>query len=184
LKQSLQQVKKFNNAVLISLILLFCGFVLSACSESQKPSVQSSATAQKQMQQPITQPTPTVTEEKTVPVFTYSPQGRRDPFAPLISKEDAKIRAGSRPPLERYSISEFKLTGIVWGGFGYNAMVEGPDGKGFFIRTGTTIGPNKGVVKKITKDMMIIEEKFKNMLGETERKQITIQLRKKQEGMQ
>ena len=85
--------------------------------------------------------------------------------------------------MERYNIIEFKLTGIVWGGFGYNAMLEGPDGKGYFVRVGSIVGPNKGVIKKITKDTMVIEEKFKNLLGETQRKQIIIDLRKKQEGM-
>jgi len=89
-----------------------------------------------------------------------------------------------RPPLERYNVPEFKLTGIVWGGFGYNAMIEGPDGKGYFVRVGTIIGPNKGVVKKITRDSMVVEEKFKNLVGATERKQFIIPLRKKQEGVQ
>jgi type IV pilus assembly protein PilP len=62
--------------------------------------------------------------------------------------------------------------------------VEGPDGKGYLIRVGTVIGPNKGVVKKITQSTMIVEEKFKNFSGGTERKEIVIELRKKQEGMQ
>ena len=91
---------------------------------------------------------------------------------------------GDRPPLERFNISEFKLTGVVWGGFGYNAMVEGPDGKGYFVHVGTVIGLNKGVVKKIMQNSMVIEEKFKNFSGETERREIVIELRKKQEEMQ
>jgi type IV pilus assembly protein PilP len=167
------------------MVMLFCGgAVLFACSDSpQSPVKPSPATTPKPISQPVTQATPTIEEKKELPAFNYNPQGRRDPFAPLITKEETKARAGSLPPLERYSISEFKLTGIVWGGFGYNAMIEGPDGKGYFVRVGTTIGPNKGSVKKITKDAMEIEEKFKNMLGETERKQITIKLRQKQEGM-
>ena len=60
-------------------------------------------------------------------------------------------------------------------------MLEGPDGKGYFIREGTILGPNRGVVKKITSNMLVIEEKFKNSMGEIERKEITVQLRKKQE---
>lgn len=168
------------------LMLLLGGAILSSCSESPKAPVRPSPTAPKATLQPATQVTPTVTvkeEKKDLPVYSYNPQGRRDPFAPIITKEENKARAGSRPPLERYSIAEFKLTGIFWGGFGYNAMLEGPDGKGYFVRVGTTIGPNKGTVKKITKDTMEIEEKFKTMLGATESKQIIIKLRQKQEGM-
>jgi Tfp pilus assembly protein PilP len=184
LKRSLHQGKKFNNTAFV-LLLLLGGAILFSCSESPNAPVQPSPTALKATPQPVTQATPTIVKEenKDLPVYSYNPLGRRDPFAPLISKEETRARAGSRPPLERYSISEFKLTGIVWGGFGYNAMIEGPDGKGYFVRVGTIIGPNKGTVKKITKDTMEIEEKFKNMLGATERKQIIIKLRQKQEGM-
>lgn len=101
---------------------------------------------------------------------------------PLIVREEKKAQRADRPPLERYNLTEFKLTGIVWGGFGYNAMFEGPDGKGYFVREGTYIGQNGGVIKKITRDSIVIEEKFKTFTGAKQRKEIIIQLRKKQEG--
>ena len=101
---------------------------------------------------------------------------------PLILREEKKAQKADRPPLERYNITEFKLTGIVWGGFGYNAMLEGPDKKGYFVRVGTIIGPNRGVIKKITKDLLVIEEKFKTFNGPVQRKEIVIELRKRQEG--
>ncbi len=101
---------------------------------------------------------------------------------PLVIREEQKKGLADRPPLERYSITDFRLTGIVWGGFGYNAMLEGPDGKGYFIRVGTVIGTNRGVVKKITKNGLVIEEKFKNFMGEMQRNEIFVELRKKQEG--
>jgi type IV pilus assembly protein PilP len=125
-----------------------------------------------------------VTEEKPQAVYSYNPAGKRDPFSPLIVKEDHKALTGERPPLERYNIYEFKLSGIVWGGFGYSAMVEGPDGKGYFVHVGTIIGQNKGIVKKITQYTMVIDEKFKTISGETDRKEIVLELRNKQEGMQ
>jgi type IV pilus assembly protein PilP len=99
-------------------------------------------------------------------------------------KEDRKAQTGDRPPLERYGLFEFKLTGVVWGGLGYSAMLEGPDGKGYFVHVGTIMGQNKGVVKKITQNTMVIEEKIKTITGEIDRKEIVIELRKKQEGMQ
>lgn len=162
--------------------------MLAGCSESQKapaPPVAPAVTGTAIQRQPITS-TPTGTalttiEEKPADVYSYRPINRRDPFAPIISKQEKKTNVGDRPPLERYNISEFKLSGIVWGGFGYNAMLEGPDGKGYFIRVGTILGPNRGVVKKITQNMIVIEEKFKNVMGEIERKEITVELRKKQE---
>ncbi len=101
---------------------------------------------------------------------------------PLIIKGEKKAETAHRPPLEQHDIKEFKLTAIVWGGFGYNAMLEGPDGKGYFIRIGTVIGPNRGVVKKITQNAIIIEEKYKTYTGEMQRREITVELRKKTGG--
>lgn len=115
--------------------------------------------------------------------YTYKPTGRRDPFAPIIEREERAEQRFALPPLERFAVAEFKLTGIVWGGFGFNAIMEGPDGKGYFVRKGTVIGVNHGKVKKITSDALIIEETFKNYMGETERKEIIVKLQKKQEGL-
>jgi len=155
----------------------------AGCSDKTKPAEKAPPT----VQQPKSAVTATVVpqanvEEKPVTIYVYSPAGRRDPFMPIIIKEEKKALAGAKTPLERFHISEFKLAGIVWGGLGYHAMLEGPDGKGYFIRVGTKIGPNQGVVKKITQTTMTIEEKYKDLTGETNRKEITIELRKKQEG--
>ena len=166
------------------MLSLVAGVELTGCSDSGTvPQVQPPVSA-KPKQQVITQVTATLTEDKSQAVYSYNPAGKRDPFSPLIAKEDKKALTGERPPLERYNIYEFKLSGIVWGGLGYSAMVEGPDGKGYFVRVGTIIGQNKGIVKKITQYNMIIEEKFKTISGETDRKEVVIELRNKQEGMQ
>lgn len=120
-------------------------------------------------------------EKKPEPAYSYNPGGRRDPFMPLIIKQAEKAKEKSvagRPPLERYDIKEFKLTGILWGGFGFNAMLEAPDGKGYFIRVGSVIGPNRGVVKRITQDSIVIEEKFKSYTGEAQAREIVVRLRR------
>ncbi len=167
--------------------MLLIGTVVAACSDSGKMPTTATPIATKPTTSPVTSrvtSSATTTVVETVqPVYTYNPAGRRDPFAPIITKEEKKAKAGDRPPLERYNLSEFKLTGLIWQGFGYNALVEGPDGKGYVVRVGTIMGPNRGVVKKITQEKMVIEEKFKNFSGGTERKEIVIELRKKQEGM-
>ncbi len=177
--------KRTNGRIVIALTLLISSVVVAGCSESAKtPSAPASAPKAVQKQPIATAPTPTnvsSVEENPAPVYAYNPAGRRDPFAPIIVKDTKKAKAGDRPPLERFNINEFKLTGIIWGGFGYNAMIEGPDGKGYFVRVGTIIGPNRGVVKSISQHAVVIEEKYKTYTGETERKEIIVELRKKQE---
>ena len=121
-------------------------------------------------------------EEQPAPIYSYNPAGRRDPFTPIIVKEEKKALLGAKTPLERFPISEFKLAGIVWGGLGYHAMLEGPDGKGYFVRKGMRIGPNQGVIKKITERAMVVVETYKDPSGEVNKKEIIVELSKKQEG--
>ncbi len=183
--RQVRRIKKISSAVFSLMIVMSCGATLFGCSESAKAPSTPVAITQKPAQKPVTQTTATTTAETpSTPEYYYNPQGRRDPFAPIIVSAERKAQGGNRSPLERYDLNEFKLTGIVWGGFGYNAMIEGPDGKGYFVRAGTIIGPNKGVIKKITQNTMVVEEKYKTFSGVTERKEIVIELRKKQEGMQ
>ncbi len=155
---------------------------MAGCPDTGKPAVIAPTPAQQPRSAMSATVAPVKAEEAPSPIYVYSPAGRRDPFMPIIIKEEKKALAGARTPLERFPVNEFKLAGIVWGGLGYHAMLEGPDGKGYFIRVGAKIGPNQGVVKKITQTTMIIEEKYKDPTGEINRKEITIELRKKQEG--
>jgi len=166
------------------IIITSFGAALFGCGESAKAPSTPVAITQKTAQRPVTAGTTTTNETPPPTEYSYEPQGRRDPFAPIIVQAEQKGRGANLSPLERYDLSQFKMTGVVWGGYGYNAMIEGPDGKGYFIKVGTILGPNKGVVKKITQQSMVVEEKYKTFSGETERKEIVIELRKKQEGMQ
>jgi type IV pilus assembly protein PilP len=100
------------------------------------------------------------------PPYTYNPSGRRDPFAAIIL-EGPKSGAENMnlPPLQRASLTELSLIGIIWGGFGYTAMVQTPDGKGYTVRQGTKIGPNNGVVSAITENSVVVQERFTDVYG-------------------
>ncbi len=184
-----QKQNRSNARAFLALMLPVLMAVLAGCSNSPKaparPAVVSVPTATTQQRTTVSVPTGTSVPKAEVhpeDVYSYQPAGRRDPFMPLISKKENRPRSGELPPLERYNISEFKLSGIIWGGFGYNALLDAPDGKGYFVRVGSIIGPNRGVIKRITQNAIVIEERFKNEMGETQRKEITVELRKKQEG--
>lgn len=133
--------------------------------------------ATKMAQKPLSRGTATAVE-KPVVAYSFDLFGRRDPFAPLVAKEEKKANA-DLSPLERYNLGDFKLTAVLRGGFGDNAMVEAPDGKGYVVHVGTVIGLNKGVVKEITDNKLIVEEISKNFSGGSERKEIVIELQKK-----
>jgi Tfp pilus assembly protein PilP len=62
--------------------------------------------------------------------MTYDAKGRRDPFAPVsLASENKGI-----------NVTAAKLVGIVHGGQGALALVEGPDGVGYILKSGDGLG--------------------------------------------
>lgn len=98
--------------------------------------------------------------------YSYNASGRREPFAAIV--KDGRLPGEENhnlPPLQRISLTELNLIGIIWGGFGYSAMVQAPDGKGYTVRQGTRIGPNNGTVSSITENAVIVHERFTDVYG-------------------
>ena len=96
---------------------------------------------------------------------SYDPSGRRDPFLPMFQAGQQVELDSSLPPLQRVGLTELSLIGVLWGNYGYTAMVQTPDGKGYSIRRGTRIGPNNGVVSSITERGIIVQERFTDVYG-------------------
>jgi len=172
-------------AVLLALLILMS----AGCSDSRTasdPATDKTKTASQPISTKPTGTAATVAEPAPAHVYSYVPGERRDPFMSIVTREEGQMnnKLSDRPPLERFNIAAFTLTGIIWGGFDYNAMLEGPNGKGYFVRVGTVIGPDRSVIKRITPDTMVIEERFKNYMGVEERREIIVNLRKRQEGTQ
>lgn len=114
--------------------------------------------------------------------YFYDHAGRRDPFAPIIQVE-GKSKGPENinlPPLQRVNVSEINLIGIVWGGFGYTAMVQTPDGKGYTVRQGTRMGPNDGVVSAITETSIVVRERFSDVYGNKQTREHVKQLHPRQ----
>ncbi len=98
--------------------------------------------------------------------YSYDPSGRRDPFKPVVLEgQQPGVERLDLPPLQRVGLTELNLIGIIWGGFGYSAMVQTPDGKGYTVKRGTRIGPNNGVVSAITENAIIVQEQFADVYG-------------------
>jgi type IV pilus assembly protein PilP len=99
------------------------------------------------------------------PVGGYDPAGRRDPFAPMLSQLVPGQIDPTLPPLQRVGLTDMNLIAIIWGGYGYTAMVQTPDGNGYTVRKGTRIGPNAGVVSAVTEKGIIVQERFTDVYG-------------------
>lgn len=168
--------------LIVSMIILL---TLNGCSmQAEKPPVQqpkpASVNKAIQADKPgIPAQSGTGTEHKDV-TFTYSTQGRRDPFMSLLYNIREKKTAGLTP-LQQRSLGELRIIGIVWGIKGNIAMIETPDGKGYVIKEGTPVGTEGGVVKNITEHSVIIEESYTDYYGKKISKKTVLVLHGREE---
>jgi len=95
----------------------------------------------------------------------YDPAGRRDPFSPVLSQLAPGQVDPALPPLQRVNLTDMNLIAIIWGAYGYTAMVQTPDGNGYTVRKGTRVGPNSGVVSAVTEKGIIVQERFTDVYG-------------------
>ena len=78
-------------------------------------------------------------EPATTDSYRYDPQGRRDPFRSLIGPTPMAEK-GQRPPgVPGFMIDEIRLQGIFKTRAGLTAMINGPDNKGYTVKTGDKV---------------------------------------------
>jgi type IV pilus assembly protein PilP len=123
--------------------------------------------------------------------FSYNPQGKPNPFQPLVVErpekpatpplkkvEAAAKKEGGEPgtPLERLELAELKLVAVVWDIPKPRAMVEDKGGKGYILSVGTRIGKNQGQVSKITPEGLVVSEKIEAPDGKTKTREVPLRL--------
>jgi type IV pilus assembly protein PilP len=84
------------------------------------------------------------------------------------------------PPLQRVQLSDLKLMGIIWGGYGYYGLVRTPDGKGYTVKEGMLMGTNNGVISAITDKAVTVSEPSIDIAGNKSTKEVVILLRPKE----
>ncbi|MBW1897055.1 MAG: pilus assembly protein PilP [Deltaproteobacteria bacterium] len=117
-------------------------------------------------------------EGKKELAYNYDPKGKPDPFLPPSSRLKAselpkkRVRKHRLPltPLQKVSLSQLKLVGVIVSPSGNKALVEEPSGKGYVIGRGTYVGQNFGRVKRILPDRVVVEEEVEDFFtGEMKR---------------
>ena len=137
--------------------------------------------------------------------YTYEADGKPDPFDPFIdvsrNEEEEQRRAEAAkaakaaaraaaeakakaerlrflPPLQRFSLDEFKLVAV--GGTTHKkvAIVEDSKGKSFSIFMNSKIGMNEGRVVAIRDDRVIILERIRDAEGKITARRVALKLMK------
>jgi len=91
----------------------------------------------------------------------------RDPFKRMAV---ANPKAVPESDLEVIPIENLKLIGVLTGrGLDkMRAMLQGPNGKTYFVTENTKLGTKRGYIRKISPKGVIIRERTTNVLGENE----------------
>ena len=122
------------------------------------------------------------------PEFEYNPKNLADPFKRFLKlgkeqeQEDESEKSKEQmTPLERVEPSQVKLEGIMWypdNTEGAIALVKLPNGKGYTLEKNTKIGGNKGRVKQILPNKVIIQQQVTDILGKEKTKTVVLELQK------
>ena len=129
----------------------------------------------------------TTTVAKIEETYHYNPTGKADPFKPFIDVELAKkktveqSRLLSLNPLQRQTVEQFRLVGIIGDNKGRRAMVQDSAGKFYSLLPGAYIGLNHGRISKILADRIIVDEKIRTDKGKIESRKIITKLRQGEE---
>jgi Tfp pilus assembly protein PilP len=110
--------------------------------------------------------------------YVYEAKGRRDPFRPLIRPRVETAKARPKTGLAALDLKELKLAGIIWGGRGYYALVEAPNGAGYVVRLNDTVGEDARVAK-ITSDAIMFEVRT-SPVPQSQARLVELRLRKEE----
>jgi type IV pilus assembly protein PilP len=178
---------KLRGIVGLTLALLLTLVLTVGCAKEKPKVVQKQAEKVQPAETPKKEEAaPQKPEEKKVvaEAYSYSPQGRRDPFLSIIeaSKKEKEVekRKKSLKPSEMYDVSEIRVIAIARDKSSSYAMIQLPDKKYFTVKEGMTLGLYNGKVIRIDARSVVVREYRKDYKGEVQSKDTILRLRKEE----
>ena len=106
-----------------------------------------------------------------LPVWTYDPQGRRDPFVSLRGTGGGMTSTQNRPSgLAGVSVAEIVVRGIVRSGNEFVALGQAPDGRTFQLRRNDRL--YDGSVKQIGIDAVVFIQQVNDPLSLVKQREV------------
>jgi Tfp pilus assembly protein PilP len=128
---------------------------------------------------PATQPTEGALQPQG---YTYSADGRRDPFVSLLRRgvEAQSLPDGARPPgLAGLGTSEVTLKGTMRGREGYVGILLGADTKQYLVRPGDKL--LDGTVRSVSETEVVILQQVNDPLSLQKQREVRKGLRQTEE---
>ncbi len=149
---------------------LFLATVFCACGEQEKkpaapqPPAKPQAVQTAPSAQPKAVPAAPSAVQKPESVYSYRPQGKPDPFKPLVDTQivaASKVKAARQEsifPLQKAEVENFKVVGIMGDENRRVAVVQDAANKFYPLFIGTQMGLHNGKVTDIQADRVIVNE--------------------------
>jgi type IV pilus assembly protein PilP len=191
MKLNLQKNNIYYVMMLVSLLFISL-FSFQGCNRSEQhqnvvPTSSIPSTAEKQQIKAVQKPVSSSLKLASPPVNQFDFSSKKDPFKPYAVMKSTSLLSKSKPndskpvlPIHSFDVSQFKLIGIITGGKENQAMVTDPNGKGYVLKTGMTIGKNDGKIVSVTNGGVDILEQFRDDNGRVRKENIKITLPRKQ----
>jgi Tfp pilus assembly protein PilP len=151
-----------------------------ACATASVTAQQPPATPSKPPQTPPASGQAPVEPASPAPGFTYTREGRRDPFVSLIGRGTATPGETRPSGLSGMLINEISLKGIMRQSGGFVALVQGTDKKTYVVRQGQRL--MDGTVKSITQDTVVFSQDVNDPLSLVKQREVRKTLRSSEEG--
>jgi Tfp pilus assembly protein PilP len=132
---------------------------------------------------PDAQASPTPPAAQPPEAYSYSSDGRRDPFVSLISRGAGDLRgsANNRPEgREGLLVNDVTVKGIVKTPRGYIAMITGADNKTYIVHQGERLFD--GTIQAIAEDVVVFLQEINDPLSLVKQREVRKPLRALQEG--
>jgi Tfp pilus assembly protein PilP len=113
--------------------------------------------------------------------FSYSPEGRRDPFVSLLRRgSDTSAQSGPRlGGLSGLGSGEVSLRGTMVSHGAFVGILQGADGKTYIVRSGDKL--LDGTIRSISADSMVILQQVNDPLSLEKQREVRKLLRQTEE---
>ena len=113
--------------------------------------------------------------------FTYSPEGRRDPFVSMLRRGSDTTQTGTRPPgLAGLGAAEVSLRGTLVSHGAFVGIVQGADNRTYIVRAGDKLAD--GSIRSISANAMVILQQVNDPLSREKEHEVRKLLRQTEEG--
>ncbi|MFY9399464.1 MAG: pilus assembly protein PilP [Desulfomonilia bacterium] len=168
----------------LSSLIVILSVCVVACSGGEKqaqpaapaPSSKTAVAKQEKVKPVLVQ------KEQEKPAYQIS--GVRDPFQPFaraIQGEPSEEQGKVLDPLQRLSLSQIELVGVILGKE-KRALIQESSGIGYIVSEGTLLGENSGIITKIAQDNITVKQHFKDYMGRVNTREVILSIRKQEGG--